>query len=121
MFPSLPPVVLNTQVVHLHTYNHLFLNPYGCLHPCCLYQRGAAVVDEEIEKADEEGSEEGHQDDACSLQQEAQQIELHGHEVPVPPLGLGCFGQTGHLVILVFYKPKRRKMKNARQSTMCLG
>ena len=86
-----------------------------------MYQRGAAVVDEEIEKADEEGSEEGHQDDARSLQQEAQQIELHGHEVPVPPLGLAGFGQTGHLVILVVYKPKQRKMKNARQSAMCSG
>ena len=80
-----------------------------------MYQRGAAVVNEEIEKADEEGSGDGHQDDACSLQQEAQQIELHGNEVPVPPLGLAGFGQTGHLVILVFYEPIRRQMKNARQ------
>ena len=111
MFPSLPPVVLNTQVVHLHTYNH-HLDIYQSLWLSSLYQRGAAVVDKEIEKADEEGLGEGHQDDARSLQNEAQKIELHGHEVPVPPLGLGCFGQTGHLVILVFYKPKQRKMKN---------
>ena len=83
---------------------------------CIKYQRGARVVNEEIEKAYVEASGDGHKNDACSLQHKAQQIELHGHKVPAFPLGPGGFRQTRHIVILVFYEPE---WKDARQSAMC--
>ena len=120
MFPSLPPVVLNTQVVHLHTVQSPLISqdPSGC-NVYIIYQRGATVVDNEKEKADKVKSGEDHKEDAYSLQHEAEQIELHGNQVPVLPLGLSGFRQTRHIVILVFYEPKRRKVKNA--SALCVS